>query len=95
MQFLLRRGQTARLGRRISRSPRHEPEVSSAGAAQPGRFWIRMPGIKVSQHRVDLSRLDIVTARLAETSPNLTESYFVNQLLLRIKRLPRLTSAED
>jgi hypothetical protein len=28
-------------------------------------------------------------------SPNLTESYFVNQLLLRIKQLPRLTSAED
>ena len=27
--------------------------------------------------------------------PNLTESYFVNQLLLRIKQLPRLTSAED
>ena len=26
---------------------------------------------------------------------NLTESYFVNQLLLRIKDLPRLTSAED
>jgi hypothetical protein len=26
---------------------------------------------------------------------NLTESYFVNQLLLRIKQLPRLTSAED
>jgi hypothetical protein len=25
----------------------------------------------------------------------LTESYFVNQLLLRIKDLPRLTSAED
>ena len=26
---------------------------------------------------------------------SLTESYFVNQLLLRIKQLPRLTSAED
>ena len=32
-----------------------------------------------------------VPARLV----NLTESYFVNQLLLRIKDLPRLTSAED
>jgi hypothetical protein len=29
------------------------------------------------------------------SSLNLTESYFVNQLLLRIKQLPRLTSAED
>ena len=28
-------------------------------------------------------------------SASLTESYFVNQLLLRIKQLPRLTSAED
>ena len=27
--------------------------------------------------------------------PSLTESYFVNQVLLRIKQLPRLTSAED
>jgi len=32
---------------------------------------------------------------VANRRVSLTESYFVNQLLLRIKQLPRLTSAED
>jgi hypothetical protein len=39
--------------------------------------------------------LDTAPGRVMVVRASLTESYFVNQLLLRIKQLPRLTSAED
>src|SRR6516165_4724828 len=49
------------------------------------------PGRPILHRRLILSQTSAGKGVLA----NLTESYFVNQLLLRIKDLPRLTSAED
>ena len=66
----------------------HEPTTRDAIAPEPMHqsdpHEARTPALK---SRAKVTK-DVVTT-------SLTESYFVNQLLLGIKDLPRLTSAED